>query len=284
LLTRGRVRYVPAYTRLPLALGAGATAGGLTNAAIDQDGEFGERFAEGALWGGIGGAGGTVFGELRWPSRLGPRRIETPPHFDEMPLLTSSQEALRAQHPRTTYHVTPRNFRAIDWSLLGSRTGTRRGEAGIYSQWNPRVAAQYADKQARQGHFPRIQPWRIGFRNPLVVKGLPFPMPIAFARGRPAGHWFERARKGGHDGVIFENVLDSPLGYVPLPTTVYVNPRHNPPRHRDALFRAAKPTGDTWNLYTRDAVIEARAAAQGTDRSRVRRRESRHHPDHRSYD
>jgi hypothetical protein len=249
---------------LPLALGAGATAGGLTNAAINRDSDFGERFAEGALWGGIGGAGGTAFGELRWPSRLGPRRKIDVPDFDEAPLPTRGQERRRARHPVTTYHATPEDFSEIDWARLGSRTRTRRAAEGIYSQWNPRVAWQYADEMSRRGaKNPTIQPWRAGFRNPLVVKGLPIPMPISFARGRPTQHWFDQMRKGGHDGVIFENVMDSPLGYFPWPTTVYVNPRRNPPRHRDAQFRAAKPSGSTWDLYARDAAIDEHAAPRG---------------------
>lgn len=110
----------------------------------------------------------------------------------------------------------------------GSNAGHFKKSDRMFSSDDPKVAATYADWG---GNAPNIMPVDVQFRNPITYS-LREPAPYHDIRPPKefgGEEWFglstddlaRRAKKLGHDGVVFRNIMDNVSGSGP-PSTVYV--------------------------------------------------------------
>ena len=107
------------------------------------------------------------------------------------------------------YHGTREDFDKHDLSLTGKSSFSSH-ELGGPVAWfadNPSTASGYVMAGGRPQTGANVRPTKLSMKNPLVVddKGMKFDQ----AR---YDEYVARAKRGGHDGIVINNTIDSPDG------------------------------------------------------------------------
>jgi len=161
-----------------------------------------------------------------------------------------------AGEPLVVYHGTTGDFDAFDRKFLNEATGDVDVAEGFYFTSKPKVASTYAEsyggrefKEARRkgADVPNVQssvtsganvmPVYLSIENPRVIEFDPeaFFTPLDPNITDMADE-FAKARRTGHDGVIFKNVQDDPASNTI--SDVYI------PFHSGAIKSAISNTGE----------------------------------------